>query len=64
MDVSVVRQLQWQGWQEERGYIKKTRPGVEDIYSWVKSQNFKFGAPQGCLVGYYKAFGEEISTLA
>ena len=32
------------------------------INGW--SQNQKFGAPHGCLVGKYKVFGEKISALA
>ena len=29
----------------------KTALFAGDIYSWVKSQNFMFGAPHSCLVG-------------
>ena len=33
------------------------------FYNRVKSQNLKFGAPHGCLLGLYKEFVDK-STLA
>ena len=41
----------------------ETNPGIACSDKWVKS-NLKFGAPNDCLVGKYKAFGEQISTPA
>ena len=37
-----------------RGHSSKNLLKLGDIFNWVKktkSQNFKFGAPYGCLVG-------------
>ena len=45
-------------------FCKCTYSGIYITGSTVKSQNIKFDAPQGSLVGKYKAFGGKTSTLA